>query len=150
VKRKKYMKKQIKFAGVTLLEILLVLAIASLIIIMSIRYYQTALNSNNSNVILEQVQNITAAADNLSVAGNTYSGVSTTSVSNIAGAANMVTPYKSNIIISAGAPSTYTVTIPGLPKEVCASLAAKLKPNTKYTGVICSAGTVTYTYNAQS
>jgi type IV pilus assembly protein PilA len=145
------MKKHIKsIAGVTLLEIMLVLAIASMVIVMSIRYYQNATNSQNANTVLEEIQNITAAADNLSQGSGGYSNVSTTSVSGVAGASNMKTPYGTSITIGTGGAATYPVTIPGLPAAVCQQLASKLKANTKYVTPVCTGGTVTYTYNAQS
>jgi type II secretory pathway pseudopilin PulG len=147
------MKKHIKsIAGVTLLEIMLVLAIASMVIVMSIRYYQNATNSENTNIVLEEVQNITAASDNLAQGLGSYSGVNATNVASVAGASNMKTPYGSAITIGTGGASTYTVTIPSLPPAVCAALASKLAANSKYTAPVCTAstGTVTYTYNSQS
>jgi type II secretory pathway pseudopilin PulG len=146
------MKKHIKsIAGVTLLEIMLVLAIASMVIVMSIRYYQNATNSQNVNVILEEIQNVTAAADNVSQGSGGYSGVSTTSVAAVAGASNMKTPYGSSITITSGGASTYPVVIPGLPAAVCTQLLTKLKGNSKYAGTSCtSTGTLNYTYSAAS
>jgi type II secretory pathway pseudopilin PulG len=146
------MKKNIKsIAGVTLLEIMLVLAIASMVIVMSIRYYQNATNSQNVNVILEEIQNVTAAADNVSQGSGGYSGVSTVGVTAVAGANNMKTPYGSMIAVGTGGASTYTVSVPGLPGAVCTQILTKLKGNSKYAGTACSAsGALTYTYNAQS
>jgi type II secretory pathway pseudopilin PulG len=147
------MKKNIKsIAGVTLLEIMLVLAIASMVIVMSIRYYQNATNSQNVNTILEQIQNITAAADNLSQGTGGYSTVSTTGISSVAGASNLKTPYGSTITVGSGGASTYVVTVPSLPGAVCTQLLSKMKSNTKFTAVACptTGGSLTYTYNASS
>jgi type II secretory pathway pseudopilin PulG len=147
------MKKHIKsISGVTLLEIMLVLAIASMVIVMSIRYYKNATDANNANAILEEIQNITAAADNLAQGAGGYSAASTTAITAIAGAQNMKTPYGSTIAITGGAGTTYTVAIPGIPAAVCISLQAKIKVNSKFTpGAACATtGTTTlnYTYNS--
>ena len=67
--------------GVTLLEIMLVLAIAAMIIVMSIRYYQSANASSQANALMQQIQAITAAADNIAQgAGGVYSTISTTTL----------------------------------------------------------------------
>jgi len=47
------MMKSRRMSGVTLLEIMLVLAVAAMVIVMSIRYYRNATNSQNSNVIIQ-------------------------------------------------------------------------------------------------
>lgn len=52
--------------GVTLLEVMLVLAIAAMIIVMSVRYYQSAQASSQSNAFVSQIQAYVAAAENLS------------------------------------------------------------------------------------
>jgi type II secretory pathway pseudopilin PulG len=143
------MKRHIKsIAGVTLLEIMLVLAVASMVIVMSIRYYQNAQNSENTNIIMEEIQNIGAAADNLAQGGSSYSTVTQTSVASIAGSNNLATPYGGTISIG-GAGSTYSVTVPSIPGPVCTSLRAKLAANTKFTALsTCTAatGSLTYTY----
>jgi hypothetical protein len=142
------MKKHIKsIAGVTLLEIM--------VIVMSIRYYQNATNSQNTNTILEEIQNITAAADNLSQGSSSYSSISTSSLAPVAGSANMKDPYGAPITISGTSTgSTYTVSIPSLPAAVCTQLISKLKANSKFVTPSCSATTgvvtATYTYNASS
>ena len=58
------MKKTVKsMLGVTLLEIMLVLAIAALVIVMSIRFYQSAADSNKVNAGLNTIQGVVAAAE---------------------------------------------------------------------------------------
>ena len=47
-----------KSSGATLLEVMLVLAVAAMVIVMSIRYYKNAQNSQNVNAILAQIQAI--------------------------------------------------------------------------------------------
>ena len=148
------MKRHIKnIAGVTLLEIMLVLAVASMVIVMSIRYYQNAQNSENTNIILEEIQNIGAAADNLAQGASSYSAASNAAVTAIAGSNNMVTPYATTITIT-GATTSYSVTVPSIPQGVCQSLAAKLAANSKFATHSCSASTATtnlvYSYVSNS
>ncbi len=45
--------KRLSVLGVTLLEIMLVLAIAAMVVVMSIRYYQAARASQQANDVLE-------------------------------------------------------------------------------------------------
>lgn len=146
------MRQSLKSAlGVTLLEIMLVLAIAAMVIVMSIRYYQNATNSQNANLVLEQIQNIAAAADNLAIGTSSYSAITTSSLTSVVGASNMKTPYGQSITFTsggAGSPTTYSVSIPGLPTAVCQSVYVKLKANTKYQNSACASGTVSYTYNS--
>ena len=150
------MKKHIKsIAGVTLLEIMLVLAVASMVIVMSIRYYQNAQNSENSNIILEEIQNISAAADNVAQGTNTYSSVTSSNITAIAGSNNMITPYQTSITIGAAATTSYPVTVANIPAAVCQSIVAKLKANNKFSAQTCAAGTgnamnLSYTFNSNS
>jgi Tfp pilus assembly protein PilE len=139
--------------GVTLLEIMLVLAIAAMVIVMSIRYYGQATNSQNANVILAQLTNITQSGENLAQGPGTYASVTTATVTTVAGSKNMVTPYGSSITVTAGAQTSYVVTVPTIPAAVCASIAAKLKANTKMASTVACSGTtgnvnLTYTYDA--
>jgi type II secretory pathway pseudopilin PulG len=151
VKRNIKMKKLIKsIAGVTLLEIMLVLAIASLVIVMSIRYYTNATAAENINIIIESTQNIAAAMDNLSSTAGNYSTVSTSALSATVGSANMKTPYGSTITVGSNTGGTYVVSIPSLPSAVCLGLVQKLKSNSKFTSPTCTGTTVTYTYNISS
>jgi Tfp pilus assembly protein PilE len=148
------MKKHLKsIAGVTLLEIMLVLAIASMVIVMSIRYYQNATNNENSNIILEELQNITAAADNLAQGTGTYSAVTTTTLGQVAGTNNMITPYGSASTISVSGTASggsYTINVTSLPNSVCYSLSNKLKINSKFSTIACTGGTLSYQYNSTS
>lgn len=66
------MKSLSRSAGVTLLEIMLVLAIAAMIIVMSVRYYQSASSSQQATAAFAQVQAITAAADTLAQMSGDY------------------------------------------------------------------------------
>lgn len=121
------MKQLSRMLGVTLLEIMLVLAIAAMVIVMSIRYYQNATASQQTNAVLEQVLSMAAAADNLSQGSGTYSQATSTNIANIVGSANMRTPWASTAAFSvtSGA-SSVIITVNSLPRAVCTALAAKI------------------------
>lgn len=144
------MKSAIKMLGVTLLEIMLVLAIAAMVIVMSVRYYQSATISNQTNAVLQQIQAITAAMDSLAAATGDYDNAKPGVPAAIGGAQNLNTPWGTIIGITS-AKTTYTIGIPLTPAGVCANLAAKLKANPKITvtTTTCTAtGEFTYSYDS--
>ena len=123
--------------GVTLLEVMLVLAIAAMIIVMSIRYYQSATTSQQANAGMEELQAIIAAADNLAVGTGNYSSITTAQITAVVGANNMVSPTGGAITVT-GAATTLTVNIP-LSSGACATLVPRFtagstnNPNPKIT-----------------
>lgn len=150
------MKKSLKsILGVTLLEIMLVLAIAAMIIMMSIRYYQSATSSEQANNVLQQIQGITAAADQLAQGSTGYNAVNTADVASLMGVEqiNFKTVWGQLIDVATGGPTSYTVTIPAMPSAVCLIVKPKLTTNVRYTNIsdCASAGSnadFTYTYDA--
>lgn len=122
------MKRLSRMLGVTLLEIMLVLAIAAMVIVMSIRYYQTATSSQQTNAVIEQVLAITAAADNLSQGAGTYSAATLANIENIVGSVNMRTPWSAGAVpfVISGAGAALTISVSQLPNAVCTALAAKI------------------------
>ena len=66
------MKLALQSKGVTLLEIMLVLAIAAIIIVMSVRYYQSTTNAQQAHAFIAQMQAIQAALDQTAEATHTY------------------------------------------------------------------------------
>lgn len=136
--------------GVTLLEIMLVLAIAAMVIIMSVRYYQSAQAGQQANQVIQQITAIMAAADSLSQSSGTYSGVSTTTVggmlSNVGG---LTTPWGDSISVTPGSTS-YSVSIPNMPPAVCGIVWGQLNANKHVTGISTCGGTAAnfeYTWN---
>lgn len=148
------MQKLQKYLGVTLLEIMLVLAVAAMIIIMSVKFYQSATNNQQTNGALSMIQGITAAADSLAQGTGSYAAITTATVQNLMPNNSMTAPWGGAITLSAAATNTYTVTMAGTPTAVCFQLKSRLAGNTKYTGVAantCAAvGNFSYTYNSQS
>jgi Tfp pilus assembly protein PilE len=137
--------------GVTLLEIMLVLAVAALIIVMSIRFYQSASNSSKVNNAMSIIQAITAAEENYFNA----SGVYDTSGSKITGylPANQmpVSPWSGTVTVKTGtSPAVYAISmenVPGggtasNPTGTCGQLAALVQQNSsKYSSAACSGTT---------
>jgi len=137
-----------KMLGVTLLEILLVLAIAALVIIMSIRYYQSSTSSAQANAAMEEIQAIASAMDNIANGGaGTYSNITSATLVAVVGSTNMITPTNQAITYTPGTATTYAISMP-LNTTVCASVLAKLASQTKVTNPACDGtGTLTYTYD---
>lgn len=147
---KKYTKSML---GVTLLEIMLVLAIAAMVIVMSIRYYQSATSAQQATATLEQIQSITAAADSLAQGAGGYAAaaVSTASIGPLLPTNGLVTLWNTNITVTGATATTYVVTIPQTPAAVCPVLSSKLKVNSHYTGVsACGAGAADFSYTYSS
>jgi Tfp pilus assembly major pilin PilA len=145
-----------KVLGVTLLEVMLVLAIAAMIIVMSVRYYQSATSSSQSNTALTQIQSIIVAADSISQAGGTYTGVVTSSaISPLLPSNGLVMPWGETATIgtgTSGSVSTLTIGLTSIPTGVCPILFANLKANNHITisPTACTSGAVTaatITYN---
>lgn len=133
--------------GVTLLEVMLVLAIAAMIIVMSIRYYQSASQSQQANQAMEQVQAIAATFDTLAIGPGSYSGVTSANIESAIGAANMNGPSGGAIAITSISATGYSVSIP-VGTAACSLAEARMSTNTKLTSLTCtSAGVLTYTYD---
>lgn len=128
--------------GVTLLEIMLVLAIAAMVIVMSIRYYQSATSSEQANAVLGQVTAIVSAADGLAQAAGSYASVTTGTIGAVVGSNNMVSPNGGAITFT-GAASTFTISIANMPAAVCAQVNARLLANPHFSsgGACATSGT---------
>jgi type II secretory pathway pseudopilin PulG len=138
------MKRSIKsILGVTLLEIMLVLAIAAMIIVMSVRYYQTASTAEDVNAALEQIQAISVGIDSLVQGAGTYAsaiGTNSSGLNSILPANWWITPWGATMTVTATA-SGYTITIGNMPTaEICKLFSAKLKSNSRYSVPTCTAG----------
>lgn len=154
------MKKIFRIAGVTLLEVMLVLAVAAMIIVMSVRYYQTATTNQQVTAALSIIQGISAAADGLGQGSGSYStgGVSTTTIAqlmpsgvkNTAGTA-MTSPWGGAITIGSVTASTYQITFDKMTQAVCALVKSRLTASSKFsTSSTCSTtlnNTLTLTYD---
>lgn len=128
-----YTKKTMKvMSGVTLLEIMLVLAIAAMIIVMSIRYYQSASASQQANQVMDQIQAIAAAADSLSQATGSYSNIRTSTISPLLGTNGLALPWGGTMTYTYSAPG-YTIALGSVPTAVCSLLQARVQINRHFT-----------------
>lgn len=119
--------------GVTLLEILLVLAIAAMIIVMSVRYYQSASQSSQANSFIQQVQNITAAVESLAVSGGYGSGnITNTKVEAIVGASGLVAPWGATAMQVTGTANGYQLKFPAAGDAQCTLIKARLEQSKNY------------------
>jgi type II secretory pathway pseudopilin PulG len=142
------MKKLVKsMIGVTLLEIMLVLAIAAMVIVMSVRYYQSASASQQANAVLEQIQAVVAAADSLAQATGSYQdSVDDAKIKPLLPGGSTTTPWGDPIAVSASAPNAYSINIGNVPSGVCPLLVSKLATNNHFSGA-ATAGTALPTCN---
>lgn len=139
------MKHATKPYGVTLLEIMLVLAIASMVVVMSMKYYQSA-------SLREKISSVTAAVSAIVAAGKSDWGAK----GSLTAAATDIPAYMPNgtlptspfngaaLTISGATTNSYVITVPGISSAQCTLLSAALSQNNKLT-VACPAGTVTVT-----
>jgi type II secretory pathway pseudopilin PulG len=147
------MKKFASVFGVTLLEIMLVLAVAAMIIVMSVRYYQSANAAQQATSVFQQLQAIAASADSLSQGSGSYSTVSSATIgpliSNVGG---LNTPWASTITISSPTKTGYNITVADTPANVCGLLQGRLQGDTHISITTPCSGTGTtslsYTYIA--
>jgi type II secretory pathway pseudopilin PulG len=144
--------------GVTLLEIMLVLAVAAAIIVMSVRYYQTATSSQQANATMSLINTYAAAMDNLAQGTGTYGGIALSSVAVVMSLTTVLAPWGDAITMATPAAGAvqYTVTIPNMPAAVCALVLPKLGSNSHFTGLPASCGAASstadfsYTYKMNS
>lgn len=138
--------------GVTLLEIMLVLAIAALVVVMSIRYYLTSVTAQQANSTIAQMQAIVNAASTIVGDTGDYSVVNTASVTALMPDKTLNSAWGSAITLS-GSGSTFSAEFADTPYAVCLILSSRLSADNHYdiSATTCpSTGTVTYkyTYNA--
>lgn len=149
------MKRSLKtMLGVTLLEIMLVLAIAALIIIMSIRFYGSASTSNKVNAAQSAVQGVVAAVESYITSGGSVATVSATTIAPYLPGGKMPTsPFDGAVVtIAPGtlAAGTYTVNIdvPGAPAT--GSTAVVGSPCSQFELAMRRSGTMTVTCSGSS
>jgi type II secretory pathway pseudopilin PulG len=132
--------------GVTLLEIMLVLAIAALVIVMSIRFYQSASNSNKVNAAVSQIQGIVAAAENYANAnGGKYDFTNATLAPYLPGGSGTLNnPWGGSVTVAGGTAGTMTITYSAaIATEPCAMLKGNLEQSNKFKFPDCKVVTVT-------
>jgi len=142
------MKKLKSVMGVTLLEIMLVLAVAAMVIVMSIKYYKSASEAQNVNALVEAVHGIIGAADTYAQSsGSGYAGLTATNITNVAGSNALNNPFGAPLTLGAATATTYTIGISGMPTTACAQFILKVQTNSKIT---IATPCTTLTYNSQN
>lgn len=125
--------KRITMLGVTLLEVMLVLAVAATIIVMSVRYYRTATAGRQANEALVMIQSMTALADRLAQGSNSYASIDlTTKIPKLMPNQNMTSPWGSQVTIRAMSSDKIRIILPATPEAVCIQLDQMLTANKAY------------------
>jgi Tfp pilus assembly protein FimT len=137
-------------AGVTLLEIMLVLGIAAMIIVMSVRYYTTANNSQQVNSVIEQLTSIAAAASGYAQSSGSMTSATSANLGSLLPANWNKTPWGTPITVVPTAGSI-GITVTSVPGVMCGSINQKMLTNTHFAqSTACSTGTtatsMTFTY----
>lgn len=140
-----------KIAGVTLLEILLVLTISTSIILMSIRYYGSATQSLQANSALQTIQAITATIDGFASNGS-YRGMNQDFLKHLLPNNSLITPWGTTIELRDVQSNAYTIILHKTPTAECTLISTKLSSNNHYRiDTVCKqngAADFTYTYLA--
>lgn len=152
------MKRLSRILGVTLLEIMLVLAVASLVIVMSIRYYQTTQTSLATQQLQRAVTAIIAFADSYGLSSGNYTNLAAADIwsalpKDMQGASpNIKTPWGDATLVLAPAADNYQVDLtmpPKAPTSICPQLAGFVS-NVAYSHLAgdatCGGGKVTWKY----
>lgn len=120
--------------GVTLLEIMLVLAIAALVIVMSIRFYQSASSSQKVNSMISLTQGIVAAGENyFNANGSSYNNVATGITTYLPGNIVPNSPWGSKITIGGNANILTISLTTAIPTNDCTPVINILKQNSHFT-----------------
>lgn len=134
--------------GVTLLEIMLVLAIAAMIVVMSIRYYQSASNNQKVAQVLDSITGLVAAGESIFNAGNSLSAATSANVAAyMPGGKLPVSPWSASKYTVTGSAATMDITVPSVPTAACAQLKILVKTNIKLTGGDCTGTDFKVTFN---
>ncbi len=153
-KGKSAMKKSHKVAfGVTLLEIMLVLAIASMVIVMSIRYYQSASNNQKIAAGLNTITAIAAAGESFLATGPAtgFTNVANANLSPYLGGTMPTSPWGGAVTVSGVNSTSYKIVMTvSQDAVVCTQLIALLSQNSKLNSPAptCTGGSLTVTVNA--
>lgn len=144
-----------QISGVTLLEIMLVLAVVAAIVVGSVRYYQTATAINQLNVVSTEILAIVGAAQEVAQpTGSFSSGLNNKGKAALAPylPGNVFnTPWGTTMDVKATT-ATLSIMVPGVPGSICDLLSKRLALNKHFsvTAGICdktAPSDMTYTYN---
>ena len=123
--------------GVTLLEIMLVLAIAAIIIVLSVRYYQTTTTAQQANAFLAQLQAIQTAVDQLAESTHSYENIRKQDIAQLLGNNWNITPWGGRIVFDSiyGNRIMFRVRIsPSICRLILPTLEMSKRWGSRYTG----------------
>lgn len=129
--------------GVTLLEIMLVLAIASMVIVMSMKYYQSASLSQKLNATSAALAAIAAAGETVYAAKGNLTTAATDIPTYLPNGVVPNSPFGGAAMTLANvSASSFSVTVTSISASQCAQLTNALSQNSKF-AVACPTGVVT-------
>lgn len=140
-------------SGVTLLETMLLLAIVGLLVVLSVRYYQSSSATQKANQVVQQVQSVVSSVDSVTVGKGTYSGINNSSILTLLPSSGLTLQWGGSITVTGSSTTVYTISISSVPKEVCPLVTAKLLRDSHLGSVAptCNSTTPTnlnYTYTS--
>jgi type II secretory pathway pseudopilin PulG len=153
------MKRLSRMVGVTLLEIMLVLAVASLVIVMSIRYYQSAQNSVGTQNLQRALASMLAYGDSFGMTAGSYTDLTPAILwaslpTDAQGTSpNLKTAWGEAAIGVTATATSYSGTLTiALPATTCAQVKAFLNTIAAQRGgsADCSTSAVTWTIQLNS
>ncbi len=131
--------------GVTLLEIMLVLAIAAMIIVMSVRYYQSASQNQQANAFIEQVQGIAATVESYAQGAGGYTNASQAAITPLLPNNAFVAPWGGTMSLTATTTGFSLAINPGCSPAVGSLVQVRLQSDKRFT---VSATCTSVAYNA--
>ncbi len=114
--------------GVTLFEIMLVLAVSVSIIVMSIRYYGSTVASHQANATMEQIMVISATVDRVKSSGASYQNI-LGALQNMLPPNSLTTAWNTQVSFEDIRANSYAVVLSGMPASVCSQVSNELNAN---------------------
>jgi len=141
------MKKSLQsMLGVTLLEIMLVLAIAAMVIVMSIRYYQSASNNQKIAAGLNAVTSVIAAGESVLGATGSLTTVAKDALPYLPNNAMPNSPWGGPMTVTGAGASTFTIVM-NIPTALCPSFLSLVTQNAKLSTSSCGTDSINVVVN---
>lgn len=128
--------------GVTLLEIMLVLAIAAMVIVMSIRYYQSASNNQKIAAGLNAVTSVIAAGESVLGARGSLLTIAVDALPYLPNNLMPNSPWGGPMTITSPTPTSYTINMT-IPTALCPSFLSLVTQNSKLATSACNGNQLT-------
>lgn len=132
--------------GVTLLEIMLVLAIAAMVIVMSIRYYQSASLNQKVSVTMNNITGIVAATESYMSATGTLAGLTSAVIVPYLPSGKMPNSgWGVQMTIKGGAATSFDIGAGTVPADACKILTQMISQNSKMKATACGTTSTDFT-----